>query len=34
MKNENWHYCEACGYDGPLSDLNGYMCCWHMEVSE
>ena len=30
--NDRVHYCEACGYDAPLSELNGYLCCWHMEV--
>lgn len=29
-ENENWHHCEACGYDAPLSKLSGYMCCWLM----
>ena len=28
--NNDWHYCEACGFDDKLSKLNDHICCWHM----
>lgn len=31
-KTDDCWYCEDCGYDGTLSGLNGYLCCWSMDM--
>jgi len=31
IKIDRW-FCECCGYDGKLSALDGYLCCWNMDL--
>ena len=31
IKIDRW-LCECCGYEGKLSALDGYLCCWNMDL--